>query len=72
MLKVTEKLICDMCQCEITDRTATGSGTVMGKDMCPACLSKLRSEVEEEYHRVVLHEVPTRRGGYRALGELDT
>lgn len=72
MRKVVETLVCDECQGEIADRTAIGSGTVMGKDLCPVCLSKLRNHVEEEYYRVVLHEVRSRRGGFRALGEVDT
>lgn len=72
MLKITKSLICDVCDKEIPDLTPGGSASILGKDYCPTCLSLLHGEVDKEYHRVVLKEVPTRRGGYRQLGELDT
>lgn len=68
----TETLICDFCEKEIKDKTSSGSGTVMGKDACPACLTLLHKEVDLEYRRVIHSEVPSRRGGFRQLGEYDS
>lgn len=72
MLQIIKRLVCDVCEKEIRDATALGSASVLGKDYCLECFAALHSEVDKEYHRVVLKEVPTRRGGHRQLGELDT
>lgn len=70
MRTVIEKYTCDVCSKEIADSTKLA--TVLGKHVCCMCLEKLRKHVDKEYHRVCLGEVPTRRGGYRKLGEIDT
>lgn len=45
---------------------------VQGKDVCVECLTKMHDEVELQYRRIVKHEVPSRRGGFRQLGEIDS
>lgn len=72
MKQTTEKLFCDVCKAEIRDRTLAGSAEINGADYCPGCLENLYKQVRDAYFRLMLGEVPSRRGGYRRLGEYDS
>ena len=62
-------ITCDGCGCDLKDSDKFAA--LKSMDLCVACLTELRGEVEKAWHRVVKNEVPTRRGGYRTLGEYD-
>lgn len=62
---------CDSCH---TDRPADRTWAHIKRldlDLCPECLKALWADVEKEHRRVIHGQVPSRRGGYRQLGEYD-
>lgn len=58
-------IACDGCQGEIKD--SLKAGRIGELDLCEKCLK----EAYLEHERVVHGRVPTRRGGFRQLGEYD-
>jgi len=60
-------IVCDGCKKKIPDSLPSEVGKVHELDLCAACLQLAYIE----FQRVVNREVPTRRGGYRKLGEYD-
>lgn len=67
-LRKIEARFCDVCDTLLGDSPELEVVVVSGKDICVECLKKLHLE----YMRVVEKQVPTRRGGFRSLGEIDT
>lgn len=61
----TVTVTCDVCGSPINN--AHSHGSVKEKDFCQSCLVTLH----REYMRVIEHQVPDRRGGWRMLGEYD-
>lgn len=61
-----KKYECDSCKKEIT---STNIYAKIGEvDLCEICLK----EAYLEYMRLIEKQVPSRRGGFRALGEYDS
>jgi hypothetical protein len=58
-------IVCDGCEEEIKDATRAGHGTIGKVDLCHKCMKAANLE----YERVIHNRVPTRRGGFRTLGE---
>lgn len=63
------RITCDGCACDL--KPSDNFAALKSMDLCAKCLTALRDEVEKAWHRVVKDEVPSRRGGYRKLGEYD-
>ena len=63
--------LCDLCDKEIKDGYSEWLDVRVGskeKQICKDCFKIL----EAPLHRILYNEVPTRRGGYRTLGEYDS
>lgn len=70
MSRQTQEIVtCDYCKGKIG--SPFDSAQICGMDTCKPCLEQLHNEVELEYRRLIKGEVPSRRGGWRKLGEYD-
>ena len=53
------------------ERIAGESIELLGREVCKKCIGRLHDAIEVAYQRLYNYSVPSRRGGFRKLGDLD-